>query len=74
MTTFSARQGLSVPNAEITVRNDAPDELREVLPIICYHVGLRPGELCDSLFDLILEPPSNSRDVGITVVVDENLD
>lgn len=39
---FSTRHGYSQPDAEITIRNDAPDELRGVVRQITYEAGLSP--------------------------------
>lgn len=45
MDTFSRRHGFSPPDAEITVRDDAPEELRGVLVDLAYESGLIPGEV-----------------------------
>jgi len=42
---FSRRHGYSEQEAEITVRNDAPDELRSVVVEVAYESGLKPGPL-----------------------------
>ena len=42
---FSRRHGYNPPEPEITVRQDAPDELRAVLADIAYESGLRPNSL-----------------------------
>lgn len=49
MTTFSTRHGLSRPDAEITIRQDAPGEVRDALAIIAYQCGLRPSTLREVL-------------------------
>jgi hypothetical protein len=61
MSIFSERQGLSVPDAEITIRDSAPDELREVLPTLCYQVGLRPSDLREWLCELLLQAPDRNN-------------
>ena len=61
MTSFSERHGLSVPDAEITVRNDAPDELRGVLPEICYKVGLGPRGVRTVLCELLFRAPDRQN-------------
>ena len=57
MTIFSERHGLSVPDAEIRIREEAPDGLRDVLPTICYKIGYKPGELRALLCELFLKAP-----------------
>ncbi|MCH7649915.1 MAG: hypothetical protein IIA63_02015 [Nitrospinae bacterium] len=42
---FSTRHGYSQPEVEITVRNDAPEELRGVVRQIAYETGLSPKPL-----------------------------
>ena len=42
---FSQRHGHASADSEITVRDDAPSELRTVLVAIAYEIGLRPTEL-----------------------------
>jgi hypothetical protein len=58
---FSERQGYKPKEAEITVRADAPDELRGVVADIAYESGLSPHELrsivCREL--RVREDPSN---------------
>lgn len=61
MNTFSERHGLSVPDAEIRVREDAPDSLREVLPTICYKLDWTPSELRSLLCELFLKAPDPSN-------------
>lgn len=56
MTSFSERQGYGHPDAEISIREDAPMELRQAIPSLCYKgtVGLKPNALrsivCEALF------------------------
>ncbi len=45
MDTFSRRHGFTPPDAEITVRDDAPEELRGVLVDLAYESGMIPGEV-----------------------------
>jgi hypothetical protein len=51
---FSERHGLSRPDAEITIRHEAPPELRDAVISIAYRSGLLPSGLrrllCDILF------------------------
>jgi hypothetical protein len=42
MSLFSERNGLNPADAEITIRQDAPDEFRGVLVTLAYQSGLRP--------------------------------
>ena len=50
---FSNRHGYRNSDPEITVRNDAPDELRSVLVDIAYESGLMPSELRDTVCKLL---------------------
>lgn len=58
MNSFSERHGLSVPEGEIRVRNDAPSELREVIPTICYKAGMQPKAVRAVLCDAFLRAPN----------------
>ncbi len=61
MTKFSERHGYQAENAEITVRFDAPEELRGVLVDLAYESGLSPHQM-RSLVCRVLrkrEDPSN---------------
>ena len=42
---FSRRDGYSEAEIEITVRHDAPDELRAVIVELAYESGLKPSRL-----------------------------
>jgi hypothetical protein len=54
MPTFSQRHGLDLPDAaEITVRHDAPDWLREVVVHIASECGWNPGTLRSILCTLL---------------------
>ena len=55
---FSQRHGLGNPDAEIRIRNDAPDEMRSVLLDIAYEMGLSPSPV-RSLLCRILRKPAN---------------
>jgi len=61
MATFSERQGLSRPDAEITVRNDAPDELREAVASIAYTAGLQPSELRGLVCQIVMVAPDRNN-------------
>lgn len=54
MDSFSRRQGLVRPDAEIKIRNDAPQEVRDAAIQIAYQCGLKPSHLrtllCQTLF------------------------
>lgn len=45
MSRFSSRHGFEPPDAEITVRNDAPSSLRGVVVDIAYEAGLDPHSM-----------------------------
>lgn len=57
MTTFSARYGLSRPDAEITIRQDAPSEMRGTLVTIAYKCGFKPSILRDQLCSILYCAP-----------------
>lgn len=45
MQRFSKRHGLTAPDTEISIRNDAPEELRGTIVDIAYESGLRPKKV-----------------------------
>ncbi len=45
MARFSERHGFSSIDADIRIRNDAPDELRDVVLAIAYEIGLSPSPM-----------------------------
>src|SRR5438132_12182745 len=42
---FSKRHGYNPPDAEITVRQDAPEDLRSAVVDIAYECGFKPSDL-----------------------------
>ena len=54
---FSDRHGYSIPEAEITIRHEAPDWLRSLVVRAAYDSGLQPSSLRDVLCGLLLEAP-----------------
>lgn len=58
MKTFSQRQGLDLPDAEITVRHDAPPWLRDLIVDYAYESGWKPGALRDILCRELMESPN----------------
>lgn len=61
MATFSERQGLYRPDAEITVRNDAPEELRDAVATIAYAAGLKPSDLRSVVCQVAMTAPDRSN-------------
>lgn len=59
--TFSDRHGYRPPDAEITVRYEAPDWLRSLAKRLAYDAGLKPSDLRDTLCNLLLESPDLSN-------------
>jgi len=59
MTSFSERHGYSHPDADITIREDAPRALREAISAICYRptAGLTPDALRLILCASLLKSP-----------------
>lgn len=58
---FSERHGFRAPEPPITVQNDAPDELREALPMIAERTGLRPSGQRDVICRVLLRRPDPSN-------------
>ncbi len=61
MATFSERQGLSRPDAEITVRNDAPEDLRDAAAMIAYTAGLMPSDLRGIVCSAVMAAPDRNN-------------
>jgi len=61
MNTFSQRHGYEVPDAEITVRHDAPEWLRELVVDIAYEARFKPSDLRAFLCRLLLETSDRSN-------------
>ena len=55
--TFSDRHGLQAVDAEITIRNDAPDVLRRVIPMIARDASMGPVEMRKITCETLLIPP-----------------
>jgi hypothetical protein len=56
MDKFSTRHGFEAPDAEITVRHDAPDALREIVVDIAYEAGLTPHSMRGLVCTLLRVP------------------
>ena len=56
-TPFSERFGLQGPAAEITIRDSAPDEVRDVVVMLGYRFGLGPDSMRDALCEVLLKRP-----------------
>ncbi|WP_081076836.1 AbiJ-NTD4 domain-containing protein [Burkholderia cepacia] len=61
MNSFSERQGLARPDAEITIRNDAPPELRDATIQIAYQSGLRPSDIRERLCQVLYRSPDKGN-------------
>lgn len=61
MKTFSTRHGHSRPDAEITIRHDAPEQMREALVTIAYQSGLRPSDLRSVLCQILYRSPDRGN-------------
>lgn len=61
MATFSARHGLSRPDAEITVRQEAPSEMRDALVSVAYQDGFKPSTLRDVLCRILYRRPGRGN-------------
>ena len=58
---FSERQGYRPPAVQITVREDAPSELRGAIPLIAEGAGMRPSAMRRVICGVLLVPPDPSN-------------
>lgn len=61
MDTFSRRHGLNRPDADITVRYEAPDDLRHAVVALAYQCGLKPADLRGVLCSMLYRMPDRSN-------------
>lgn len=61
MPSFSARHGLDLPDAEITIRHDAPDWLRHIVLAVAYEAGMQPSGIRTILCDQLMETPDGNN-------------
>jgi hypothetical protein len=61
MDTFSRRHGLNRPDADITVRYEAPDDLRHAVVALAYQCGLKPTDLRRVLCSMLYRVPNRSN-------------
>ena len=61
MDSFSKRQGLTRADAEIHIRNDAPQMVRDAVIQIAYRSGLKPSDLRNSLCDILFRAPDRGN-------------
>lgn len=61
MDSFSRRQGLTRPDAEIQIRNDAPQMVRDALIQIAYKCGLKPSDLRSFLCAILFRTPNQGN-------------
>lgn len=54
---FSHRHGYTAPEQEITIREDAPDDLRGALIMLGENFGLRPSTLRSTICGVLLKKP-----------------
>ena len=54
---FSDRHGLQAVDAEISIRNDAPDVLRRVIPMVARDASMGPTEMRKIVCGVLLIPP-----------------
>ena len=55
--TFSERHGHQAPDAEITVREDAPEELRHAILMIVQNMDMDPKQMRDIVCGVLLKQP-----------------
>ncbi|MEE4452051.1 AbiJ-NTD4 domain-containing protein [Novosphingobium resinovorum] len=56
-TPFSSRFGFRGPDAKITIREDAPDEVRDAVAMLGYAFDLGPGGMRELLCEVLLKRP-----------------
>lgn len=61
MDSFSRRQGYSRPDAEISIRHEAPESLRAAIVSIAYRCGFAPSELRHRLCGILYKTPDKSN-------------
>jgi hypothetical protein len=61
MDLFSRRQGLGRPDAEIKIRNDAPQEVRDAAVQIAYQCGLKPSNIRTLLCQILFRAPDKNN-------------
>jgi hypothetical protein len=54
---FSERFGYRGPDAEITIREDAPEEIRNGVLMLGYAAGMAPGSMRDAVCEVLLRRP-----------------
>ena len=59
--TFSDRHGYMGADAEITVREDAPEGLRYAIPLIAQDAGMTPTAMRRIVCQILLVPPDPSN-------------
>lgn len=61
MDSFSQRHGLVRPDAEITIRNDAPPQVRDATIQIAYRSGLKPSDIRELLCQILFRSPDRNN-------------
>lgn len=61
MESFSRRHGHARPEAEIKIRNDAPQEVRDAAIQIAYQCGFKPSDLRTLLCQILFRAPDKSN-------------
>jgi hypothetical protein len=61
MDSFSQRHGLVRPDAEITIRNDAPPQVRDAAIQIAYRSGLKPSDIRELLCQILCRSPDRNN-------------
>ncbi|MGQ5524772.1 AbiJ-NTD4 domain-containing protein [Chitinimonas sp. PSY-7] len=61
MDTFSRRHGLSRPDADILIRYEAPDDLRNAIVDLAYQCGFKPSDLRRVLCSMLYRTPDRNN-------------
>ncbi|MFS2049370.1 AbiJ-NTD4 domain-containing protein [Variovorax sp. Varisp41] len=67
MDRFSSRHGYGRPDSEITIRHEAPQELREAIIRVAYQCGFKPNDLRKKLCALMYKAPDPNNWSGPNV-------
>jgi hypothetical protein len=58
---FSTRHGYERPDADITIRHEAPQDLRDAIISVAYECGFKPSDLRGHLCKILLRTPDRSN-------------
>ena len=68
---FSDRYGYGPPDTPITVREAAPHELRDIIPVIANDAGMKPSAIREVICEVLLKNPDPNNDEEFSNIWDE---